>query len=95
MRDARGYTYDEDYDLDKCVVCGVKMPNENEPTCSLECEEEREARERREKERTSKEAAAKEKENRIKEICTLLRNEENTSLLDELESLLQNKTESM
>ncbi|MBX9158636.1 hypothetical protein [Bacillus cereus] len=47
MRHAGGYSYDEDYDLDKCVVCGVKMPNENEPTCSLECEEKREEQEDR------------------------------------------------
>jgi hypothetical protein len=38
MKTPSGYKYNEDYDLDKCAVCGNKMPNLNEPTCSLECE---------------------------------------------------------
>lgn len=42
MKYADTYSYNEDYDLDKCIVCGKKMPNLNEPTCSLECEIKRE-----------------------------------------------------
>lgn len=41
MKTPNGYSYNEEHDLDKCVICGIKMPNTDEPTCSLECEEER------------------------------------------------------
>lgn len=43
MKTPSGYSYNEDHDLDKCVICGIKMPNTDEPTCSVECEEERES----------------------------------------------------
>lgn len=37
--------FEEASDLNNCVVCGTQMANDAEPTCSLECEEEREAQE--------------------------------------------------
>lgn len=92
MRHAGGYSYDEDYDLDKCVICGAKMSNEDEPTCSLECEEKREEIKKRNK--TNDVPTTKmEKEKRIKEILTFLRNQGYTSLdlVDELESLIADK----
>ncbi|MFP3728527.1 hypothetical protein U8V72_25425 [Priestia filamentosa] len=98
MRHAGGYSYDEDYDLDKCVICGRKMPNEDEPTCSLICEEEREEREEREKRKKEKmntNSKVNEKDKQIKEVLTFLRSHGYTTpdSLDELKLLINANSE--
>ncbi|MGF7535672.1 hypothetical protein AAGG74_18625 [Bacillus mexicanus] len=72
------------------------MPNEDEPTCSLLCEIERQEREERET-NTINNSKIDEGNIRIKEIINFLRDQGYTSLdlLDELESLIAAKTQTV
>lgn len=47
MKTPSGFKYNDDHDLDKCIICGIQMTDTTEPTCSIECEEEREKSEER------------------------------------------------